>query len=184
LRRRFSTCECKTTTSPATTSLRLGPNLTFSNLFEGTAGTVAATTQNFAIDTNGYAAAFSSQPVTVISGSGVTNTVYDLVGSDTPSALGSTLDTGSTTVNVGSGLTLVASGSLNVIIVPEPGALVLAGPQHRRRKEAQRMSLRSWSRWRYNVARQLTSGLMPVFKEQDHSRRLFVPSPAALPMRK
>ncbi|MBU6223156.1 MAG: autotransporter-associated beta strand repeat-containing protein, partial [Planctomycetes bacterium] len=106
-----------------TTSLRLGSNLTFSNLLEVTTGTVAATTQNFAIDTNGYTATFSSQPFTVVAGSGATNTVYDLVGSGTLSALGFTLNTGSTTVNVGPGLTLVASGSNRVNTLSGSGTI-------------------------------------------------------------
>jgi len=105
-----------------TTSLRLGSNLTFSNLLEVTVG-VAAATQNFAIDTNGYTATFSSQPFTVVSSANATDTVYDLVGSGTLSALGFTLNTGSTTVNVGSGLTLVANGSDRVNTLSGSGTI-------------------------------------------------------------
>ena len=94
-----------------TLTLRLGSDLSFTGLTVADSGTTAGSTANFAFDTNGYTMAFASALTPIVSNTLAATNVYNLTGSGTIVAQQFTLNSGSTTVNVGAGLTLTATAA-------------------------------------------------------------------------
>ena len=94
-----------------TLTLRLGSDLSFTGLTVVDAASGGGSTANFAFDTNGYSMIISSTFTPVVSNTLAATNVYDLTGSGTIVAQTFTLNSGSTTVNVGAGLTLTATSA-------------------------------------------------------------------------
>lgn len=99
-------------TGSGTLTLRLGSNLAFAALEVVTSGSATGgTAANFAFDTNGNTLSFASVFAPTVSNTDTATNVYNLLGSGTVVAQRFTLNSGSTAVNVGAGLTLTATSA-------------------------------------------------------------------------
>jgi autotransporter-associated beta strand protein len=107
----FNTLRIRDESVSGTLTLRQGSDLSFSGLTVVDAASGGGSTANFAFDTNGYAMSFASAFTPIVSNTLAATNVYHLTGSGTIVAQRFTLNSGSTTVNVGAGLTLTATSA-------------------------------------------------------------------------